>query len=738
MRHFSTIVFVLALSLAAEAMSVQLTVTHPPTCGQANGAISAMGNGGVAPYTYSWTGPNGFTSTEQYIQGLEPGLYEVIATDVESTTASAQVTLVDLPSYVIPAYSLLPPYCPLDFPFGRFHSEVFYVQYGYIPNGPFTVNGYACQESLGENTFPLMLPEGQPYAYTITDGEGCSGTIQGVANYEVEWPITQVQDVVPSCSGGASGGFTLWVGAEGHAQVLEYLLKDGNGNVVPIAPALSLPGGSYFGAEPTTVQYAGLAAGDYTFYLRVSYWAAFAPTECTMPLAVSVPNDPTCGSVSGRVFADYDENCVQNGEPGLPGMILQFDPGPYFATTNSQGYYAAGLPLGAYAITQLTGDFAQHCPAPPANVEITAAPVVQDLADTALLANDVALGMASGAARPGAQLRYAIDLDQLTGATSGNAHLVMNVDAVLSFVSANPTPTTVAGTTITWDLGALSNFGHRDVSVVMQVPPDVGLVGTVLSADATLTTTNTDGDLSNNSASTAVTVTAALDPNDKQVLTSSRYSATQYFIGTDEWLDYTIRFQNTGTDTAFLVVVRDTLGAELDPASIVWGAGSHAYSRNLTGSGVLTFTFPNILLPDSNVNEPGSHGFVSFRIRPRQPVIPGTVISNAADIFFDINPPVHTNDAQLTAEMSTSIAATDAAGFFARMQGDQLAIFTNGPRLTVKVDFVTVEGKRIRAVGSRVIDAGGNLVPIGDLPPGYYNAWIQDERGGVVVVPFIR
>src|SRR5690606_8518432 len=102
-----------------------------------------------------------------------------------------------------------------------------------------------------------------------------------------------------------------------------------------------------------------------------------------------------------------------------------------------------------------------------------------------------------------------------------------------------------------------------------------------------------------------------------------------------EWIDYTIRFQNTGTDTAFNVLITDTLPAYLDPGSFVVGAASHNFTWELRDAGTLKFSFPDILLPDSNANEAASHGFVSFRIKPREPVLPGTMIENFANIYFD-------------------------------------------------------------------------------------------------------
>ena len=137
-------------------------------------------------------------------------------------------------------------------------------------------------------------------------------------------------------------------------------------------------------------------------------------------------------------------------------------------------------------------------------------------------------------------------------------------------------------------------------------------------------------------------VRGAYDPNDKQGFPVGY--GNQHFIEPGADITYLIRFQNTGTDTAFTVTIRDTLAAAwLDPATLRPGASSHPYTWELTGPGALAFHFENILLPDSNVNEPASHGFVQFRISQRADVPLGTVIKNDAAIFFDYNAPIITN-----------------------------------------------------------------------------------------------
>ncbi len=137
------------------------------------------------------------------------------------------------------------------------------------------------------------------------------------------------------------------------------------------------------------------------------------------------------------------------------------------------------------------------------------------------------------------------------------------------------------------------------------------------------------------------TVVSSFDPNDKQAFPTG--VEPEHFIEPNQPVEYLIRFQNTGTDTAFTVVLRDTLSSWLDPATIRPGASSHAYTWQISSSGTLTFLFNNILLPDSNVNEAASHGFIQFWIDQKKDVPVGTVIENRAGIYFDFNAPVMTN-----------------------------------------------------------------------------------------------
>ena len=137
-------------------------------------------------------------------------------------------------------------------------------------------------------------------------------------------------------------------------------------------------------------------------------------------------------------------------------------------------------------------------------------------------------------------------------------------------------------------------------------------------------------------------VVGSYDPNSKEGLPYGYSEQHQIERNTD--LEYTIHFQNVGTDTAFTVVIRDTIAAWLNPATIRPGASSNPYKFDFYGEGSnIKFTFDNINLPDSAKTQAGSQGFVTYRIAQKPGVPFGTNILNNAAIYFDFNEPVITN-----------------------------------------------------------------------------------------------
>jgi hypothetical protein len=119
---------------------------------------------------------------------------------------------------------------------------------------------------------------------------------------------------------------------------------------------------------------------------------------------------------------------------------------------------------------------------------------------------------------------------------------------------------------------------------------------------------------------------------------------TDFYIAPSTDLEYLIRFANTGADTIRQVIVRDTLSAWLDPATVYPGAGSHPYTFQVYAGGVVQFNLSNLnLLPSSNAADAASSGYIKFRVSQKPDSNCGRVILNRAAIYYDYNAPAFSN-----------------------------------------------------------------------------------------------
>ncbi len=224
---------------------------------------------------------------------------------------------------------------------------------------------------------------------------------------------------------------------------------------------------------------------------------------------------------------------------------------------------------------------------------------------------------------------------------------------------------------------------------------------------------------------------SSFDPNDKQGF--PRGVGAPHYIPQGTEIEYMIRFQNTGTDTAFNVIVLDTLPNTLDLSTLRAGSSSHPYDFHVVSEGIIQFVFANILLPDSNVNEAASHGYFQFAISPKADKPDGTVIENEAAIFFDFNAPVITNRTWHT--LGSAFLNVSNVVF---QPGLELDVFPNPTSTTATFSLKTVQST---AGTLRLFDARGRLIrtldfdhnifelPMSDLPPGLYTFRLNATNG---------
>jgi hypothetical protein len=229
-------------------------------------------------------------------------------------------------------------------------------------------------------------------------------------------------------------------------------------------------------------------------------------------------------------------------------------------------------------------------------------------------------------------------------------------------------------------------------------------------------------------------VTNSYDPNDKQAAPTGFGFEHNIFANTD--LEYKIRFQNTGTDTAFRVILLDTLSQFLNPASFQLGASSHPCRFELEENGVLRFTFSTIQLPHAAINEAASNGFVTFRIKQKENNPIGTQINNSAGIYFDYNAPIATNTVLHTIhepliKVTSFVQEADApkVNFTAYPNPfvNQIQFEIQGNEtIDAQLNLFDIAGKTLRTVPFSNNTA---LLTRGNLPAGVYFFGINGEKG---------
>ncbi|HEX8270526.1 MAG TPA: T9SS type A sorting domain-containing protein [Flavobacterium sp.] len=395
-----------------------------------------------------------------------------------------------------------------------------------------------------------------------------------------------------------------------------------------------------FGAVNSSM-YSNISPNSQTLYVRISTDDA----DCFAVSTLVLVADPCMNNyVSGTVRVDFNANgCTATDTPHTNALISCTNGNDVmYAYTNDDGQYsfenvqpgnniftAHVLPLNAspsshnIAVTgtgnTYTGDF---CIATP--------PAINDAS---------ILIIPISAARPGFDAYYNVMVIN-NGTTLLNGSVILNFNnAMLNYLNSTPTASSVGTTSLTFNLTNLLPYQTQTYYVVFNVetPPTVN-DGDLLFFTANVSTSTTDVDLTNNTNELMQAVVNSYDPNDITVHEGPYISAAQ----TGNYLHYTVRFQNTGTADAINIRLENELDPKLDWATFEPLASSHTYQAQRSGNEVI-FRFDNIGLPASSINEPESHGFMTYKIKPVANFDSDDIISNTADIFFDYNAPITTN-----------------------------------------------------------------------------------------------
>jgi len=417
----------------------------------------------------------------------------------------------------------------------------------------------------------------------------------------------------------------------------------------------------------------------------------------------------TCGIISGNVYSDDNLNCTHDYvEPSLAGVIVSV--GNNFTTTDNNGDYIIYISPGSYNVTHTP--LLYWTPECPASNTISANAIIGvpflnanfgDTVNTNIqdLSGYIA-SMTGWVARVDSDVVLQITCNNI-GTMVMSGSLEFHLDPNVIYLSSDPAPASISGNVYTWNFTNLNPGASEEILFTIHIPGNLVLHSYLYD---TLIVSPINGDLqpSNNTIEFSQIVGNAWDPNDKQVFPAGVGSDGEISLA-DSVLTYHIDFQNTGNAIAHNVTLLDTLSNNVDPFTIQFLASSHPYTYSMKNPGIVEFDFLHIELPDSNSNEPGSHGFVEYSIHLKHNLPFGTEIKNSASIYFDFNQPVQTNGVMNTLVKDVGIPTP--------IQSGSLAIFPNPA-----YDYFNVRNDGSSPQSVQVENALGQVVSAFSIPAG--------------------
>lgn len=237
------------------------------------------------------------------------------------------------------------------------------------------------------------------------------------------------------------------------------------------------------------------------------------------------------------------------------------------------------------------------------------------------------------------------------GCLPSDGQIILIKDTLLDFISSNPMPDQIHEDTLIWNFYGLTHEINSIINTLHFLTDTAAQTSDIINFELMITSQNQDLDTTNNSYSYDFPVINSYDPNYKEVF--PRGECIPHYIKPNEKLRYTIHFQNTGNAEAIDIHVDDSISETLALNSIRIIASSHNMFTQIYPNNKISFVFNNIMLPDSTSDEPNSSGFVVFEIDQQPFLFEDSKIKNKAEIYFDFNSAIITNQVFNTIKYDT-------------------------------------------------------------------------------------
>ncbi len=425
--------------------------------------------------------------------------------------------------------------------------------------------------------------------------------------------------------------------------------------------------------------------------------------------------------ITGSLLFDNEGNGCDTNDTVISNIKLNINDGTESGSTiSSTGVYSFYTQSGTFTVTpDFESDYFTITP-PFAEINFTEVDSLVTTQNFCLTPNgnhpDLDIVIVPFGARPGFDADYKIIYRNKGNQTLSGGIAFAYEEDVMDFVSANPSEDSSSSGTLTWNYTGLAPFQQREILVTLNVngPMETPAVNIDDNLQFTATINPITGDDTplDNVFGLKETVIGSFDPNDITCLEGDSVNPDK--IG--EYLHYNINFENTGTAPATFIVVKDVIDtAQFDMATLQMINASHPVQAKITGNKV-EFRFDDINLG------PEGKGNVVFKIKTLNTLQTNDDVTQQADIFFDYNWPIQTNEA-------TTVFEVLSRGEFER--DNSVKVYPNPSNGMVNITAASeIRSVELYDIQGRLLQAGSNdSLDISGRAAGMYFVKVLTEAG---------
>lgn len=721
------LLFLSFITVNAQVLTATSTITQPLCFGDSNGAITVIATGGTAPYTYSITPNSGAVLSGNIFNNLSAGTYNVDVLDNSTPQQHVNLTVTLTQPNELNVMATVSGNTITVFPTGG------------NPPYQFSLNGGGTFQS--SSVFSGV--DSGNHLVTVVDMNGCVAytfvtvglflNLQGSSNY-VDYngdgfvnvgDVVNYQFIITNID-----GTTPVEGINLHANGLVV-----NGSIAMLSPGAS-DATSFSATHVITQQDINTQSISFNFYASGIFTDYGIFSNNISVVQTLLVND----GIKLNAFVDTNTNGVQDsGEQNFTQGNFQYqinDDGVNHNIATSTGIYYIyeSNPVNSYDLSYSIGNVvnpSQYSLATSSYSNVTVASssgiTTYNFPVTVLPHKDleIALMQYGISPRPGFTYINRLMYKNNGSETIGAGSLNFTKDNVVTIVGISQTGTIANGNGFSYNFTNLLPGEVRYIDVTMQVPtiPTVTL-GQVLTNGALGVISGTDINSVNDSSNLSQVIIGSYDPNDK---TESHGGKILYSsFSSNDYLTYTIQFENTGTANAVNVRVNDVLDSKLDETSVRMINSSHAYMLDRVGNN-LNWKFDGIELEPSVANTTIGKGYITFQVKPKPGYSVGDIIPNTASIYFDFNPAIVTNT--FNTEFVTTLSVTN-------FESESFAVYPNpttgaltilsksNNKLINNVVVSDVLGKTIQVNSFKTSNA---VLDLSNLNRGVYFVKVQSE-----------